>query len=124
MICPPGLMTESNSFTASPSLSRCVWVPELPGTSTSSAINRSAREPVICPVMPTDFTDGEISGIAKPTSNRFWVFLCPSFVFSSARKGRSIIIRRTNTAFASALSLDAETIRTLICGSFQSFQTA
>ena len=41
---------------------------ELPGTSMSSSTMRSARDPVNCPVIPTDLTDGAWCG-EQLTSN-------------------------------------------------------
>ena len=125
MICPPGLMIASNSLTASDSLSRCICVAELLGTSTSSAIKRSARLPVICPVIPTDLTEGEISGIAGATSNKFCVSLFPleASGIKCSKKGRTKIILLTKMALASALSLEAEIISTLSCGFLHKDQT-
>ena len=59
MISPPGLSTASNSLTSSASFSRCTTVMEFFGTSMSSAMMVSAREPVSWPLMPTDFTEGD-----------------------------------------------------------------
>ena len=45
-----------------------VLVAELLTTSMSSATITLAREPVICPVIPTDLTEGLSSALAGPTS--------------------------------------------------------
>ena len=61
-------MIASNSFTVSPSLSRISCVCELLADSTSSAIIKSAREPVSCPVIPIDLTLGACDANAGATS--------------------------------------------------------
>jgi hypothetical protein len=53
-----GVRSASNSFTSFASFSRIVCVAALRGISTSSATMTSARDPVIWPVMPADFTEG------------------------------------------------------------------
>ena len=53
-----GVRMDSASVQSCRSFSRMSSVIELPGTSMSSRIIKSARLPVSCPVMPTDFTDG------------------------------------------------------------------
>lgn len=65
---PFGFRTASNSLMASASLSRSGWVMELFGTSTSSAMISSAREPASCPVIPTDLTEAAWSASAENTS--------------------------------------------------------
>ena len=123
MIWPFGFKIASNSFTASESLSRCCCVAEFFGTSTSSAIRMSARIPVICPVIPIDFTEGEISGTTPPTSNIFCVSNCPLSAIISDRKGSVCMIRLIKRAFASALSPEADTIKIFSCLSFHNLHT-
>ena len=91
-------------------------------TSTSSATMVSAREPVSCPVMPTDFTEGDWSGLAGPTSNARFELRWSSRGFRCASSGMVSIRRFVKMLKASARSFEADTTRILCCGSFQSSQ--
>src|SRR5450830_1308096 len=83
----------------------------------------SAREPASWPVIPTDFTEGEWSGLAGPTSKLKELSRCPVPVFSSARNGRRSMILLMKIELASARSFEADTMRNLSCGLFHNFQT-
>ena len=112
MIRPvPGLTTASASLMDSDSLSRIICVLELLGTSTSSRTTTSAREPAICPVMPTDFTEGECDASWGATSKATLETRCVSLVGARwARGGNSIIILSVKVENSSERVLDAEII--------------
>jgi hypothetical protein len=82
----------------------------------SSATMTSAREPASWPVMPTDFTDGEWSGLAGPTSNATFEDRWSSRGRRKCISSMSLMSRSVNVEKSSARCFDAETTMILSCG--------
>ena len=82
----------------------------------SSAMIKSALDPLSCPVIPMDFTEGAWAALAGPTSKLILESLCPSRGISSSRMGISLINLWVKVEKSSALTLEAETTKHLMSG--------
>ena len=114
---------ESNSLTASSSLSRSPCVCELDGTSTSSATIISAREPVSWDVTPNDLTEGAWEAGAPLTSKAILLNRWFSDGCRCCRAGMSCIRRNVKVEKSSDLFLLADTTSMFFVWSSSSWWT-
>ena len=115
-----GVRIDSASVQSCNSFSRINSVIELPGTSMSSRIIRSARLPVSCPVMPTDFTLGAWWGEHSTSKLTLDHLASSDFGRKWESHGVSIISFCRKIDMLSARSLDAEMIIIFRSGSRKS----
>ena len=117
-----GVRIDSASVQSWSSFSLISSVMELPGTSMSSRIIRSAREPVSWPVIPTDLTEGAWWG-EHLTSNEIRDQRPPSSLgWRCCNQGVSIISFCKKIDMLSARSLEAEMIMIFFSALLKSVQ--
>ena len=111
---------DSASVQSCKSFSRMNSVSELPGTSTSSKIIRSARDPVSCPVIPTDLTDGAWCGLQLTSKLILDHLLSSDLGWRCFNQGVSMMSFCRKIDMLSARSFDAEIIMTFLSASLNS----